>query len=247
MLDYSIYYRHFHDGSKAHFDETAVFYRKLLAPALTTVPVEARILDIGCGQGLLVNALGSLGFKNVQGIDVSEQQVEVAQKFGLACHVVDMDYVSKLGNAEPGTFDLIFMMDVLEHLAKAEQLETLASISKLLTRGGRLILSVPNANASFGLRWRYNDWTHEVAFTEHSLEFILLNSNFKNLQFLPYEFIPRPRLAFIPRKAVLIWAIQRFFRFMRRLEAVGEMGAQGWKMPLSLNLLAQCVRADAEL
>jgi SAM-dependent methyltransferase len=247
MLDYSIYYRNFHDGSKAHFDRTARFYHHLLASALKSVPSEARILDIGCGQGLLVYALNMAGFRSVQGIDLSEQQVAVGQSYGLPCRAVERDYIIDLAKSAPETFDLIFLMDVLEHMDKDEQLRTLATIYQLLTPGGRLILSVPNANASFGLRWRYNDWTHETAFTEHSLEYILLNSNFRNLKFLPYEFVTRPRLCFIPRLSIVPWILQKFFRFFRRLEAIGEMGVvQGRKVPLSLNLLAQCVKVDAK-
>ena len=82
-----------------------------------------------------------------------------------------------------------------------------------------------------------------ASFTEHSLEFVVLNSNFTNLTFLPYEFIQRPRFPFILRPAILPWLMQKFFRFLRRMEAVGEMGCQGWKVPLSLNLLAECVKA----
>jgi SAM-dependent methyltransferase len=247
MLDYSIYYRKFHDGSKAHFDGTASFYRRLLSEALTSVPAEARILDIGCGQGLLLYALKSIGFKDIQGIDVSEQQVEVGRKYGLECRAVDKEYIFHLARTDPSTFDLIFLMDVLEHMDKVEQLRTLATVSELLVPGGRLILSVPNANASFGLRWRYGDWTHEAAFTELSLEFVLLNSRLADVKFLPYEFIQRPRLVFIPRRSILPWLLQKFFRAFRRLEAVGEMGFGGWKVPLSLNLLAQCTKADEKL
>jgi SAM-dependent methyltransferase len=246
MLDYSIHYRKWHDGSKAHFDTTAHFYRRLLASVLKSVPPEARILDIGCGQGLLVYALTTFGYRSVQGIDLSEQQVAVGQEHGLSCRAVDQDYISDLAKTAPATFDLIFLMDVLEHMDKDEQLRTLAAVSELLVPGGRLILSVPNANASFGLRWRYIDWTHETAFTEHSLEFILLNSKFTDLKFLPYEFVTRPRLFFIPRPSIMPWVLQKFFRFFRRLEAVGEMGVQGRDVPLSLNLLAQCVKADAK-
>ena len=247
MLDYSIYYRRFHDGTKAHFDSTALFFRGLLGATLASVPCDARILDIGCGQGLLVYALLSFGFKSVQGIDLSEQQVAVGQSYGLPCRAVDGKYIVNLAKTAPATFDLIFLMDVLEHMDKAEQLRTLGAASELLVPGGRLILSVPNANASFGLRWRYGDWTHEAAFTEHSLEFVLLNSSFTDVKFLPYEFIHRPRLLFIPRRSTIPWVLQKFFRAFRKLEAVGEMGFEGWKVPLSLNLLAQCTRADEKL
>jgi cyclopropane fatty-acyl-phospholipid synthase-like methyltransferase len=204
-----------------------------------------RILDIGCGQGNLVYALTSFGFKDVHGIDLSEQQIAISKQHGLPCEVVDREYVANLANVAPSTFEAIFMLDVLEHLDKTEQLRMLNSISQLLVPGGRLILSVPNANASLGLRWRYNDWTHEMAFTEQSIEFVLLNSNFRDVTFLPYEFRTRPRLAFIPRKAVLFWVLLKIFRSMRRLEVVAELGPEGWRVPISLNLLVECVKADA--
>jgi len=246
MLDYSIYYRRFHDGTKAHYDASSLFYERLLGPILKSIPSEARILDIGCGQGILVYALKSFGFKNVQGIDLSEQQITVALQHELPCRAVGREYISELAMTAPETFDRIFMMDVLEHLGNEEQLQMLESASQLLASGGRLVLSVPNANASFGLRWRYNDWTHESVFTENSLEFILLNSDFKDVEFYPYEFLSRPRLAFIPRPNVLPWYLQKFFRLFRRLEAVGEMGSEGWDIPLSLNLLVQSAKANAK-
>jgi hypothetical protein len=47
------------------------------------------------------------------------------------------------------------------------------------------------------------------------------------------------------RRSTMAWLLQRFFRALRRLKAVGEMGSEGWKVPLSLNLLARCVKTDA--
>jgi len=246
MLDYTIHYCKWHDGSKAHYDRMSAFYRTLLGDTvLASIPKRARILDVGCGQGLLVHALLAYGFQDVHGIDLSEQQVSVALEQGLPCKAVDVEYIHSLAQTYPGKYDVIFFMDVLEHLAKDEQVRILHSMYCLLSSGGKLILSVPNANASFGLRWRYIDWTHETAFTEHSIEFVLLNSNFREVTFLPFEFRTRPRLAFIPRKAVLFWVLLKIFRLMRRLEAVAELGPEGWRVPLSLNLLVECVKTDA--
>lgn len=247
MLDYSIHYKKWHDGSKIHFDETARFYRRILGDVFASIPAQARILDVGCGQGLLIYALREAGYRDLQGIDLSEQQVEVSKQFALPCTAVNAEYLFQLAESSPASFDLIFLMDVLEHLPKPEQLRMLRAISSLLKPAGQLVLSVPNANSTFGLRWRHIDWTHEAAFTEHSLEFILLNCGFQDLQFLPYEFITRPRLPFIPRRSVFSWLLHKFFRSVRRLEAVAEMGSDGWQVPLSLNLLARCVKADAKL
>ena len=67
---------------------------------------------------------------------------------------------------------------MLEHVPVAAQIELLRTIRGALRPGGRLILTVPNANSPLASRWRYIDFTHHVSFTEHSLSFVLRNASF---------------------------------------------------------------------
>lgn len=244
QVDYSIQYAKWHDNSPEHYAESARFYGDLLAPVLQTLDKSSRILDVGCGTGLLVYALRNLGYANVEGIDLSPQQIEASCAAGLPCTLVDDPYLERRAATEPGSLDAVFLMDVLEHVPVASQMVFVGAISRLLKSSGRLVISVPNANSSFAARWRYIDWTHCSAFTEHSLEFVVKNQGFKQVTYFPYEYGERPRFPYFHRPSFWTWLLRRAVRGFRRLEAIGEFGRQGLQMPLSLNLLAVCRKAE---
>jgi 2-polyprenyl-3-methyl-5-hydroxy-6-metoxy-1,4-benzoquinol methylase len=241
-IDYSIYYSKWNNDSDSHYQKMVTWYSWLLRPIMPVVDSASRILDVGCGTGLLVNALQQFGFKNVRGVDLSPTQIAVAERRGLPCAAVDAEYIHRLAQSEPATFDLIFLMDVLEHVPVGEQMRFVHTIATLLTPVGRLVLSVPNANSTFGMRWRYNDWTHHSAFTEHSLEFVLMNQGFQEVRYLPFEYAEPLRFPFVHRPSFWVGLIRGLVRALRRIEAIGELGRQGLKVPLGLNLLAVCTK-----
>lgn len=236
--DYALHYVAFNDLSEANYARAAVWYRWLLADVLRGLPPSARILDVGCGPGLLVESLLKSGFTAVTGIDTSESLVSEAKKRGLPVHHVSADYIDNSPSNDDTAYDVIFLLDVLEHVSIPRQLSFLRGIRRRLRDQGRLVVSVPNANSSLASRWRYIDWTHTTAFTESSLRFVLGGAGFTAVRLLPHEFHMRPRLPFLVRSGVLHWWLHLLMRGFRRLEMVGELGSQGWTIPLSLNLLA---------
>lgn len=244
QIDYSIQYEKWHNDSPEHYAETARFYRDLLGPILKSLDKSSRVLDVGCGTGLLVNALRSFGFSDVEGVDLSPQQVEAARAAGLPCTLVDEHYLAHRAEIEPASLDAVFLMDVLEHIPVASQMAFVGAISRLLKPSGMLVISVPNANSSFAARWRYIDWTHCCAFTEHSLEFVVRNQGFTQVIHFPYEYGGRPHFPYFHRLSLWTWLLRRAVRGLRRLEAIGEFGRQGLRMPLSPNLLAVCRKAQ---
>src|ERR1019366_9076019 len=78
-IDYSIQYEKWHDDSDEHYAMLERFYRRLLSPALATLPFSARVIDVGCGTGLLVNALIGMGYASARGVDTSPQQIARAR------------------------------------------------------------------------------------------------------------------------------------------------------------------------
>ncbi|MFN4083029.1 MAG: class I SAM-dependent methyltransferase [Bacteroidia bacterium] len=100
----------------------------------------AKILDIGCGNGNISLALGSLGY-NVKGIDIDETSVKTASsrnKFSnVSFEVYDANQF-EMGDI----FDAIVCSEVLEHLITPEQL--VKSILKILKPGGIFVATVPN-------------------------------------------------------------------------------------------------------
>jgi 2-polyprenyl-6-hydroxyphenyl methylase/3-demethylubiquinone-9 3-methyltransferase len=103
-----------------------------------------RVLDVGCGAGLLAEPLARLG-GDVTGVDAAEENVSVAREHaggsGLAIDYRHGELVS-LGL---GTFSLLTAMEVLEHVADKPLF--IAELAGHLEPGGLLVLSTPNRTA----------------------------------------------------------------------------------------------------
>lgn len=127
---------------------------------------DTRVLDIGCGSGQFVYFLRQAGYQQVTGIDLDSAQVEMARSLGLDCHCAP---VSEYLQQPIGRFGLIAMLDILEHFTREELFPLLETVANRLEPGGRLIVSVPNAESPDGLRAVYADITHELAFSPTSL------------------------------------------------------------------------------
>jgi 2-polyprenyl-3-methyl-5-hydroxy-6-metoxy-1,4-benzoquinol methylase len=177
-IDYSIYYREFHDGSIENYQRVASWMKRRLLPTLPPAK-DSRILDIGCGFGFCVYTLNELGYKNSIGIDISAQQVKQGRDRGLnLVHV--RDSISWLG-CHRDSFDHIILFDVLEHIPKDQQIDFLEAALLSLKPHCFMHLRVPNANSIVSSRWRYNDFTHHTTFTESSANFVLLNAGFTSV------------------------------------------------------------------
>jgi 2-polyprenyl-6-hydroxyphenyl methylase/3-demethylubiquinone-9 3-methyltransferase len=104
----------------------------------------ARVLDVGCGGGLMSEAMAIAGAE-VVGIDLSPAVLEVARLHALESGVA-VDYreiaVEALADAEPASFDAVTCMELLEHVPDAAAV--VAATARLLKPGGTLFLSTLN-------------------------------------------------------------------------------------------------------
>lgn len=112
----------------------------------------ARVLDVGCGAGLLSEAMAGDGAR-VTALDLSPELVEVA-KLHLLESGRQVDYrlqsVEALAAEMPGAFDAITCMEMLEHVP--DPASVLQACATLLKPGGRLLLSTLNRTpAAFAL------------------------------------------------------------------------------------------------
>jgi len=129
----------------------------LLFPHLPTRCLEA--LDLGAGQGELVQALVRLGCTQVKGIDQSPSQVSAALSHG--CHgVVQSDALTYLTHQPDASYDLITCFDVFEHLSISDCESWFREIFRTLRPGGRLIGHVPNGLNPFVGSVYLADLTH---------------------------------------------------------------------------------------
>lgn len=111
-----------------------------------------RALDVGCGGGLLSEALARSG-ADVTAIDLAPDLLRVAKLHGLESGV-KVDYrqqsVEALAAAEPDSFDVITCMEMLEHVPDPGAI--LQACARLLKPGGSLFLSTLNRTpAAFAL------------------------------------------------------------------------------------------------
>ncbi len=108
----------------------------------------ARVLDIGCGGGLLCEALQALGAE-VTGIDLAPAMLETARLHAAERGVV-IDYrllqAEALAAAEPGAFDVVTCMEMVEHVPDPASIVAAigTAIGTLLRPGGAAFLSTLN-------------------------------------------------------------------------------------------------------
>lgn len=112
----------------------------------------SRVLDVGCGAGLLSEALAREG-ANVTAIDLAPDLIRIAKLHKLESGV-EVDYrlssVEALAEEAPGGFDAIACMEMLEHVPDPGAIIDACAV--LLKPGGRLFLSTLNRTpAAFAL------------------------------------------------------------------------------------------------
>jgi 2-polyprenyl-6-hydroxyphenyl methylase/3-demethylubiquinone-9 3-methyltransferase len=105
-----------------------------------------KALDVGCGGGLLAEALHDRGAE-VTAIDVTQANIEVAKLHALNRGLA-IDYrvitAEELAESQPESFDVVACLEVVEHVPDPGQL--IAACSKLLKPGGQMFLSTLNRN-----------------------------------------------------------------------------------------------------
>ena len=112
-----------------------------------------RVLDVGCGGGILADAMARKG-ADVLGIDLAEKSLKVAQLHALETgtpHVAYRDIAAEaLAEEMPGTFDVVTCMEMLEHVPEpASIVQACATLAK---PGGWVFFSTINRSAkSFAL------------------------------------------------------------------------------------------------
>ena len=112
-------------------------------------PLEGkRVLDIGCGGGILADSMARKG-ANVLGIDLSTKALRVAQLHALEAATPNVEYreISAEGLAAemPGSFDVVTCMEMLEHVPRPESVVQAAAT--LVKPGGWVFFSTINRNA----------------------------------------------------------------------------------------------------
>ena len=137
--------------------------RVLLAAIRRVAGPNARVLDIGCGPGVLGEWLADLGIEYL-GVDIDDDYCAYARARGLDVRQLDVRTQPDLG-----LFDAVVLSEVLEHVA--DPFDMLAAVRGYVTPGGVLLLTVPSLSLFRYLKHRMGRPGAKISDTEHRVEF----------------------------------------------------------------------------
>ncbi len=107
-----------------------------------------RVLDVGCGGGILAEAMATHGAAAVTGIDLGSKALGVARLHALESGLENLDYVEisaeALAAAQPASFDVVTCMEMLEHVPNPAS--TVQACADLVRPGGWVFFSTINRN-----------------------------------------------------------------------------------------------------
>ena len=107
-----------------------------------------RVLDVGCGGGILADAMARKN-ANVLGIDLASKALKVAQLHALEAQTQGVEYreisAEALAAELPGSFDVVTCMEMLEHVP--DPASVVRACSTLVKPGGHVFFSTINRNA----------------------------------------------------------------------------------------------------
>ncbi|MGW8369387.1 MAG: bifunctional 2-polyprenyl-6-hydroxyphenol methylase/3-demethylubiquinol 3-O-methyltransferase UbiG [Gammaproteobacteria bacterium] len=106
----------------------------------------ARVLDVGCGAGILSEALARRG-ATVTGVDPAERSIAAAKAHAASSNLtIDyrVDSLAHIAASEAGAFDIVTCLELLEHVPDPEQ--TIAGCARAVRPGGTVFFSTINRN-----------------------------------------------------------------------------------------------------
>jgi SAM-dependent methyltransferase len=114
---------------------------------------ETKLLDVGCGAGLLLARMRELGW-DAAGVEPDERGAAAVRS-----RIPGSSVYASIEDAPEASFDAVTLSHVVEHLADPEA--TLAGCLRALKPGGQLVVSTPNSDsaacAEFGASWLHWD------------------------------------------------------------------------------------------
>ena len=114
----------------------------IIAGLLAQRGKSSKILDVGCANGGLLNALRGLGFSELLGVDPSRKCVEQVRNSGIAATQGTATDLSALNGS--ATYDMAILSHVLEHVVDVKL--AILEVRRLLSDNGIMYVEVPDAS-----------------------------------------------------------------------------------------------------
>ena len=152
---------------------------KLLSVMDLLLPAEGRILDVGCGFGLFAAYFAQTQpRRRITGIDTNERRVEMARDLMATLGQPGHEFLAcdarAVQEVAGGTFNAIYVLDVMHHVPREDQESLLRCLHDLLAPGGVLVLKDITTQPTYGLKFTelldrvMVGWNEPLAYRHHT-------------------------------------------------------------------------------
>ena len=184
---------------------------KLLSILDLLLPIEGRILDVGCGFGLFAGYFGLVATgRTIVGVDPDARRVgiarHVAESLGLTRHTFHVGDIRTV--AIDGLFDAVYLLDVMHHIPAAQHTQVLRGLYERLPNGGRLVMKDVTTQPRSGLLFTEVldrvciGFEDELAYRHHrEWEALLKDIGFRVRTIRVPDVLPYPHVVFLAEKA----------------------------------------------
>ena len=180
MRTFDQYYLALNPPTAARYKKHAKGYERKIGPLLDAADISS-CLDLGCATGLFSHYLRQRGYQDVVGVDINEKLVEIARRNVASEFIIDdgLHYVTTCGRR----FDLVALLDVLEHIPRDRAIDFLVGVRNVLTEGGFALVRTVNFGAITGPAYFYQDFTHVLPLGERNLQRLAVEAGFSRVVF----------------------------------------------------------------
>ena len=157
------------------------FARSMMLPLAEldrSLPKKGKIIDLGCGEGVIAIHLAGRKNRQVLGIDINAKRVQKTHLKNLKFKVAD------IRNYNLKNVDGVVLSDVLHHINPQDQKKVLSNIASSLKRGSRLIIK--EINTEEFIRSKLSRFWDFVFYPKEKIYFLSAGVLIKNLQDLGF-------------------------------------------------------------
>lgn len=148
------------------------------------LPDNARILDVGCGDGFHLDLLRKFGKKtwSLEGVEIDKRAVEAGKRKGLNIHHGEAGKI----DLQKESYDLVLLIMTIEHVDKPA--DVLNAVKELLKKGGKVIIVTDNTSSIDFSFFRNGHWggfhfpRHRNLFNRQSLSELAKKTGFEMMR-----------------------------------------------------------------
>lgn len=142
-------------------------------------------IDLGCGRGEWLKKVQDVGFKAV-GVDINEEMVLVCREQKLEAYKDDA--IHFLQRYDDNSVAMVSAFQVIEHISKADVLELLQEVHRVLKPNGKIILETPNiCNLEVGASAFHLDPTHKNPMHPEFAKFLAEYAGYQEAQIVYWK------------------------------------------------------------